>query len=292
MRNPNVPEALEGWYILHRLFRFDRQRWEQIPGMQRDEMARQAMTTLNQMHNAYDSDAGLVQVLGHKADLMITHYARSFEALAAMQTKIDRLSLCHFLRQVGSYVSILELGLYEATARFHTELAQRGLEPQSEEWAAAFDELLLEESREPRNGVRLWAKIPNRRHACFYPMSRRRGEEDNWYTLSYDERLQLMREHGKVGRSYSGQVTQVISGSIGLDDWEWGVDLYADDPAVFKRLVYEMRFDEVSARYGHFGPFYVGLQFSISELLTFCRGDVVPKLLDEPVPSSGNPRWA
>ena len=285
MRNPKVPESLEGWYILHRMFRFDRQRWEQLPGMQRDELARQAITVLNQMHSAYDTDVSLVQILGHKADIMVTHYARSFEQLAVAQTKFDRLNLCLFMRPVSSYVSILELGLYEATARFHQELAERGLDPQTDEWRAAFDELLLAESREPRNGVRLWAKIPNRRHACFYPMSRRRGEQDNWYTLPYDERLELMREHGKIGRSYQGLVTQVISGSIGLDDWEWGVDLYADDPNVFKHLIYEMRFDDVSARFGHFGPFYVGVQFSIPELLTYLRGESVPKLLDEPVQS-------
>lgn len=282
MRNPNVPESLEGWYILHRFFRFDRQRWEQISGMQRDEMARQAISAFNQMHNAYDSDVSLVQMLGHKGDLMITHYARSFEQLAAVQTKVDRLGLSNFFRCVNSYVSILELGLYEATAGFHAELAKRGLVSHSPEWNAAYDELVLAEAREPRNGVRLWAKVPSRRHACFYPMSRRRGEEDNWYALPYLDRLEMMREHGKVGRSYSGLVNQVISGSIGLDDWEWGVDLYADDPSIFKRLIYEMRFDEVSARYAHFGPFYVGLQFSIPELLTFLRGDGVPKLLEEP----------
>jgi peroxiredoxin len=94
----------------------------------------------------------------------------------------------------------------------------------------------------------------------------------------------LMLDHGKIGRSFHGLVTQVISGSIGFDDWEWGVDLYADDPLVFKKLIYEMRFDEASARYAAFGPFYTGMQFSIAELPHFLEGDAVPRLLPEPEP--------
>jgi peroxiredoxin len=93
----------------------------------------------------------------------------------------------------------------------------------------------------------------------------------------------LMLDHGKIGRSFHGLVTQVISGSIGFDDWEWGVDLYADDPLVFKKLIYEMRFDEASARYAAFGPFYTGVQFSVAELPHFLEGSAVPRLLPEPV---------
>ena len=89
-------------------------------------------------------------------------------------------------------------------------------------------------------------------------MDRRRGEDKNWYQLPLAERQRQMGEHGAIGRRYAGQVKQIISGSIGFDDWEWGVDLFADDPLVFKKLIYEMRFDEVSAVYALFGTFYVG----------------------------------
>lgn len=281
MRNPNVPESLDGWHILHRMFRFDRNRWEQLSGMQRDDLARQSTQLLSHMHTAYDGDVSLAQIIGHKGDLMMTHYARSFEQLAALETKVDRLGISSFLRPISSYLSVLELGLYDATAKMHQELATRGLEAQSEEWIAAFDELLLEQSREPRNGVRLWAKIPSRRHVCFYPMNKRRGEQYNWFATPYEERARMMHEHGKIGRTYRGLVTQVISGSTGFDEYEWAVDLYADDPMVFKNLIYEMRFDEASSRYGEFGPFYNGLQFSVMEFPVFLKGDAIPRLFDE-----------
>src|SRR5207237_10704870 len=103
-------------------------------------------------------------------------------------------------------------------------------------------------------------QMPPNRYICFYPMDRRRGEDKNWYTLSIEERQRQMNEHGLVGRRYAGEVKQIISGSIGFDDWEWGVTLFADEPLVFKRLIYEIRFDEVSAVYDLFGHFYVGMR--------------------------------
>src|SRR5690606_24867532 len=97
---------------------------------------------------------------------------------------------------------------------------------------------------------RLQPSVPRGGYACFYPMSKKRDGGDNWYMLPLSRRADLMESHGEVGRRYAGRVTQVITGSTGLDDWEWGVTLFADDPVEFKRLVYEMRFDEASARYG------------------------------------------
>ncbi len=105
---------------------------------------------------------------------------------------------------------------------------------------------------------RLYPSIPPAKHLCFYPMDRKRGEKQNWYTLPMEERQRLMHDHGMIGRRYADRVRQVISGSIGLDDWEWAVDLFADDPLVFKQLIYEMRFDEASALYAAFGPFLCG----------------------------------
>ena len=101
----------------------------------------------------------------------------------------------------------------------------------------------MEEQRRRVHG-RLFVEVPARRHVCFYPMNKRRGEQRNWYAETVEDRARMMLEHGKIGRHYAGQVTQVISGAIGFDDWEWGVDLFADDPVVFKKLIYEMRFDE------------------------------------------------
>ena len=121
---------------------------------------------------------------------------------------------------------------------------------------------------------RLFPTIPASRYICFYPMDRRRGEERNWYLLPFAERQRQMEEHGLVGRRYAGQVQQIISGSIGFDDWEWGVDLFADDPLVFKRLIYEMRFDEVSAVYALFGKFYLGIRCPVSQLGDLLAGSL------------------
>ena len=131
----------------------------------------------------------------------------------------------------------------------------------------------MEEQRS-RVAGRLFIEVPKRRYVCFYPMNKRRGEDKNWYAVSVEERGRMMRDHGTIGRHYAGKVTQVISGSIGFDDWEWGVDLFADDPIVFKKLIYEMRFDEASALYAEFGPFYTGLQFSAAELPRYLDGQV------------------
>ena len=277
MRHPDVNETIEGWWILHRMFAFDRRRWAAAAESQ-EAIVREVTDVLAALTSDDASDVGLAQIVGHKADLMFTHYAKSYEGLAAAQMQLDACELFEYMEPRDSYVSILELGLYEATGKIHAALKERDLKPYSPDWNAAFDEMLAEQSNHPRNAGRLWARIPQRRYVCFYPMDKRREGTDNWYTLPFEERAKLMLDHGKIGRSFHGLVTQVISGSIGYDDYEWGVDLYADDPLVFKKLIYEMRFDEASARYAAFGPFFSGVQFSIESLPAFLSGAAVPQL--------------
>jgi peroxiredoxin len=264
------------------MFRLDRRRFDALDPRRKAAIETEAAAAFTHLADEPDADVGLVQLLGHQADLMVTHYAKTFDALGAVQTRVDKLELRDYLEPVTSYVSVLELGLYEATGKIHAELRDLGLKPHSDEWNRAFDDALAAQASSPRNAARLWAQIPRRRYVCFYPMDKKRGEAINWYLLPYDERAALMLDHGKIGRSFHGLVTQVISGSIGFDDWEWGVDLYADDPIVFKKLIYEMRFDEASARYAAFGPFYTGLQFSIAELPAYLRGEGVPQLRPAP----------
>lgn len=272
MRHPDVPESLEGWWILHRMFRFDRERANAQSGKARARAVRDAIEIIEALRRD-DGDVSVVQIAGHKADLMFTHYAKSFEGLLAAQSRLDAAPLRDYLSPAASYVSVLELGLYDATAKIHEALASRALKPHSPEWNAAFDELLAEQAANPRNAGRLWARVPDRPFACFYPMNKRRGESVNWYALPFADRARLMLDHGKIGRTFHGQVTQVISGSIGFDDYEWGVDLYADDPLVFKKLIYEMRFDEASAKYAEFGPFYAGMQLSNERFERYLAGE-------------------
>ncbi len=272
MHDPRVPETLEGWSILHQMFRLRWREWRALPAASRAATAREAAEMLAGASSTSEGATAAVSLLGHKADLMLVHFRRSFEDLQAAQLQVARLSLSAHLEASTSYVSIVELGMYEMTAQIHGRLREKGLAAGSEDFEKAFD-LEMEEQRKRVEG-RLFTRIPARRHVCFYPMSKRRGEDKNWYAVPVEERGRMMRDHGMIGRHYAGAVTQIISGSIGFDDWEWGVDLFADDPLVFKKLIYEMRFDEASAWYAEFGPFYVGLQFSPSELPRFLEGEV------------------
>jgi peroxiredoxin len=273
MRNPAVNETLEGWWILHRMFAFDRLRWLQVEPADRKRMSSEIAGLLHGLHSGAETDAGVARIVGHKADLMFTHYAKAYGGLARVQLDLDCCEIAGFLEPRDSYTSVLELGLYDATAKIHAALAERGLKRFSAEWNAAFDELLEDQRRNARNAERLWARIPQRRYVCFYPMDKKREGGDNWYVLPFEERARLMLDHGKIGRTFHGSVNQVISGSIGFDDYEWGVDLYADDPVVFKKLIYEMRFDEASSRYAAFGPFYSGLQLQPEELGEFLEDE-------------------
>jgi chlorite dismutase len=268
--NPFVPESLEGWSVLHLMYRV---RWE---GLRQEGAARLQQMSDEVARTLAAPDAGstaLVQVLGHKADLMFICFRRGFEALAQAQLALSRTELARHLEPTTSYVSIVELGMYEMTAKIHEQLGAT-LKPGSDAFDQAFDAEM--ETQRQRVMNRLFIEMPRARYVCFYPMNKRRGEAVNWYSEPFARRAAMMREHGMIGRHYSGQVTQVISGSIGYDDWEWGVDLFAADPLVFKKLIYEMRFDEASAKFAEFGPFYTGLQFDLARLSAYLGGEVPP----------------
>ena len=180
------------------------------------------------------------------------------------------MRLWDYLEPTSSYLSVVELGLYESSLKTYGALAERGIAPFSPEWTAEI-EAVMARQREAM-APRLFPDMPPHKYLCFYPMDRKRGELKNWYRLPMAERQRQMHEHGMVGRRYAGEVKQIISGSIGFDDWEWGVDLFADDPLVFKKLIYEMRFDEVSADYALFGTFYVGIRCPAAELGNWLNG--------------------
>lgn len=262
-----APNTLEGWSVLHQVFRLRRGALGTLDGARRERVARQAAEAFAAMGRREDGESALFSVLGHKGDLMALHFRRSFDDLGRAQSEVAALELGAMLEQTGSYVSMVEIGLYEATVALNSRLAQEGLRPHSPEWKKAVEGELA--GQRHKLSERLWPHIPARRFLCFYPMNKRRSGNDNWYMLPIDERRRLMHEHGMIGRRYAGQVTQIISGSVGFDDWEWGVDLFADDPLVFKKLVYEMRFDESSARYAEFGPFIVGIRLADDELAKF-----------------------
>jgi peroxiredoxin len=174
-------------------------------------------------------------ILGHKADLAVMAVGPDLRRLRRLQTELAAAGL----DIVDSYVSLTEVSEYA-----------QGL-PEEMKQARQYPQL-------PPDGKRAW---------CFYPMSKRRNVEQNWYTLPYDERETLMQGHGKVGRTFAGRILQLITGSTGLDDFEWGVTLFAVHPDDLKDVVYTMRYDEASAVYAEFGPFYTGVVAPIEDVL-------------------------
>lgn len=174
-------------------------------------------------------------LLGHKADLALMVLGPDLSRLRAFQSALSAAGL----EVVWSYVSLTEVSEYAAGVP--EEMKQARLYPQL-----------------PPDGMRAF---------CFYPMSKRRGEEHNWYAMDFDARKELMMGHGRVGRTFHGRVLQVVTGSTGLDDWEWGVTLFAVSPEDLKDCVYQMRFDPASAHYADFGPFATGVVADVADAL-------------------------
>jgi hydrogen peroxide-dependent heme synthase len=269
---PAVPLTVEGFAVLHQMIRFRRGAWRELAADRRREIAAEAAALIGAMEIKATGQSALYSLVGHKGDLMIVHFRETFDQLNQAELDLARLRLSDYLEPTSSYLSIIELGLYESSLKTYKSLADRGVEPHSEEWKSAIAETITrqKEAMKPR----LFPALPPNRYICFYPMNRLRGEDKNWYTLPMEERQRQMNEHGLVGRRYAGEVKQIISGSIGFDDWEWGVDLFADDPLIFKKLIYEMRFDQVSAVYALFGSFFVGLRVPAERLGELLEGSL------------------
>jgi peroxiredoxin len=236
-----------GWGVLHLYYRVDRERAERDPAAGKRFV--EAVAALE----ADGHQAVCMAMLGHKADLGVIALGPDLARLQRFQHEL----LAAPIDPVWSYVSLTELSEYGATeddarARLVDEegLAGDALEERLGAWRER-----IEHYRENR----IHPRLPMKRCCCFYPMSKRRSAGANWFALPFEERKALMAGHARVGRTYAGRVLQLITGSTGIDDWEWGVTLLADDPAALKDIVYEMRFDPVSASYADFGPFFTGL---------------------------------
>jgi chlorite dismutase len=261
---PPVPLTVEGASVLHQMLRVRWPEWKAATANKRSAAVDEAAKAIAEMEANKDSASALFSLIGHKGDLMLVHFRRSFDDLNDAELRLARTALFDYLEPTTSYLSVIELGLYESTGKAYRDLVEQGIQPHSPEWNSRIEETL--ERQRAAMAPRLYPEMPDAKFCCFYPMNRRRGESKNWYQLPIAERARQMKEHGLVGRRYAGEVKQIISGSIGFDDWEWGVDLFADDPLVFKKLIYEMRFDEVSAVYAEFGSFYVGRRWKAGDM--------------------------
>jgi chlorite dismutase len=264
---PPVPLTLEGSSLLHQFFRFDWKAWRVLPPTEQERIAANAISALKGFERENIDGpirTALFSELGHKGDLILIHFRDSLETLNQVELQLAQTEFYDYLTPAHSYVSVVELGLYESTRKTYEAAAAKGFEAHTPEWNAEIAASLKRGS--DAMAPRLFPSIPEAKYMCFYPMDRKRGEAINWYTVPFLDRQRMMHDHGMIGRRYAGEVKQIISGSIGMDDWEWGVDLFAEDPVVFKKLIYEMRFDEVSAIYALFGQFYIGVRLPIEKL--------------------------
>jgi peroxiredoxin len=261
------PETLEGWFALHQIFRF---RQPKVEAGRLTRMVKGAANALKPGKKSAakaptrkaGSTAGwscFVRLIGSSADLMVIHFRDSLDSIAAAQDDLARSQLSGVLDPAYTFLSVAEAGLYHLTAELARAAASRGGNVGDDEYTRALAERAMAERESAHVRRRLYPELPaDMPYVTFYPMSKRRDAVQNWYTLTLDERSRLMQAHGLTGRRYAGKVQQVITGAIGLDKWEWGVTLFARDPLEFKKLVTDMRFDEVSAKYAEFGEFYVG----------------------------------
>jgi peroxiredoxin len=268
-----VPLTLEGSALLHQFFRFKWKAWRATAKADRDRIAANAVEALKGLERS-NPDApvrsALFSQLGHKGDLILIHFRDSLETLNQVELDLAQTELYDYLTPVHSYVSVVELGLYESTRKTYEAAAAKGFEQHSPEWNAEIAASLQRASA--AMAPRIFPSVPEAKYICFYPMDRKRGEQVNWYSVPFADRQRMMHEHGLIGRRYGDVVKQIISGSIGMDDWEWGVDLFAEDPVVFKKLIYEMRFDEVSAVYALFGQFFIGVRLPMEILGNWLSG--------------------
>ena len=254
--------TLDGWYAHHQILSVDRAALRALAPATRAEAARGMVAALEAL--AAPAEGGWtapVVLVGSVADVMLVHFRPTLDAVGVAQRRVLAEPLAAVLRPaMGTFLSVTEAGMYALTARLTAETAARGGTVGDAEYERVLAERLAAERASPHVQRRLEPPAPTAAmpYVCFYPMSKRRSPGQNWYALSMAERSRLMWEHGRTGRRYAGRVSQIVTGAVGLDAWEWGVTLFAADPLEFKRIVTEMRFDEVSARYAEFGAFYVG----------------------------------
>ncbi|MGZ1837119.1 hydrogen peroxide-dependent heme synthase [Staphylococcus argenteus] len=241
-------ETLDGWYSLHLFYAVDWASLRLVPKDERDALVAELQSFLENTATVRSSNAGdqaIYNITGQKADLLLWFLRPEMKTLNHIENEFNKLRIADFLIPTYSYVSVIELSNYLAGKSDEDPYVN------------------------PHVKARLYPELPHSDYICFYPMNKRRNETYNWYMLTMEERQKLMYDHGMIGRKYAGKIKQFITGSVGFDDFEWGVTLFSDDVLQFKKIVYEMRFDETTARYGDFGSFFVGHILNADEFNQF-----------------------
>ena len=227
-----VPETYEGWFSLHANYSINFEKWRSWSAEQQIEVLQSFKAFIGNLetaHEAHTSSYAMYQINGHKGDIMFWFLQPSLQDLNEVELTLKKLPIFSVLQPESSFVSVIEVSNYVKSPKDH-----------------------------PKVQARLYPKIPRLACMCFYPMAKQRNLTDNWYMLDRQSRGSMMRSHGQIGKKYEDTIKEFTTGAFGMDDWEWGITLMSDDPIQFKKIVNEMRFDEVSARFGIFGPFTIG----------------------------------
>jgi len=228
-------KTIEGWYCLHDFRTLDWTKWKLATEAERDLALNEFKSILEDWESVETDKNGshsVYTIAGQKADLLFMILRPTMKEIIDVKTKFNKTILADFTKPAYSYVSVIE--------------------------KSSFSQMSANPYEDPAMRAKLYPSIPKTEYICFYPMSKLRTENTNWFMLPVEERKRLMFEHIDTGRTYTEQVKRIVTGSVGFDDYEWGVSLFSDDVLQFKKLIYETRFDEVSAIYGIFGSFYIG----------------------------------
>ena len=263
--SPLVPR--EGWHVMHLFYQVDHAQWSILDKDEQRSAKTRLSTLIQEIRATPDTHLLTFSIATPKADIGFMLLTPDLQVANAFEKQLTLSLGPEVLSPVYSYLSQTESSEYTTTSEHYAEetlKGEKGLAEDSPEFAAAMKE--FDDRMTHYLQHRLYPVLPDWPVICFYPMSKRRNGADNWYSLSFEERKQLMSGHARVGRTYSGRILQLITGSTGLDEYEWGVTLLAKDTIDIKAIVYEMRFDEVTARFGEFGDFYIGMQLPLDEL--------------------------
>ncbi|MFP4529761.1 MAG: heme-binding protein [Halodesulfurarchaeum sp.] len=251
------PPTEEGWFVLHDFRRIDWADWQDTPEPQRAAAIEAAVEYLETTGEGMDGETAIFTVAGHEADLLLIHLRPTLDGIERAERQFDLTPFGQFAESTRSFVSVTEVGGYTSQEYFdEASEVDAGLARYME--------------------TKLYPSIPEEGYVSFYPMGKRRDPDYNWYDTPLEDRTEMMAEHGETGKGYAGTIVQYITSGFGLDDWEWGVTLFSNDAKALKRIVYEMRFDEATAKYGEFGPFYVGRRFPPGDLEAYMAGEPVP----------------
>ncbi len=228
------------------------------------------MAALNPSHPRAPVRLQSFLVSGHRADFGLLMLDADPLAVDGVHQRLMAGLLGPAIRPAWSFVSMTELSEYlPDVEQYGQRLAAEGADRESPEYQAKLKQYA--HRFEIMRRQRLTPDLPSWPALCFYPMNKRREPDANWFLLDFHERQRLTNKHGETGMQFAGKVTQLVTAAMGLDDWEWGVTLWARNPEFLQQIVYRMRFDEASARYAQFGPFYVGYQATPAEILDHCH---------------------